>query len=203
MEPLNIVNQKNFKAEFNLKEITPIFAVFSLILSVLVFVFIKIELIPVEHYFSLENPSKLVVSTIMTSIGLIIFGIVLTVIMPAKFIDETNKTFQHDSLSTIMISMLFVVLFEELLFRGIIQNFIFLILKNEWYAIIVTALIFVIYHKRYFNKPLMLLNITLPSLVFCWIYFYHDNIIVPVIIHYTMNITLTLMFKYNLIRLRN
>ncbi|UHA59088.1 hypothetical protein KDJ21_020060 [Metabacillus litoralis] len=65
----------------------------------------------------------------MTSIGLIIFGIVLTVIMPAKFIDETNKTFQHESLSTIMISMLFVVLFEELLFRGLYKILYFLFLK--------------------------------------------------------------------------
>jgi len=203
MEPDEYLEPKNSKVEFNLKEITPIIALFSLFLAVLIFVFIKLELITMEHYFSFENPSKLVLSTIITSIGLIIVGIVLTLIMPAKFIDETNKTFQHDSLWTIMISMLVVVLFEELLFRGIVQNFIFLILKNEWYAIIATAVFFVIYHKRYFKKPLMLLNITLPGLVLCWIYFYHDNIIVPFIIHYTMNIALTLMFKYNLIRLKN
>jgi uncharacterized membrane protein YidH (DUF202 family) len=82
---------KNSKAEFNLKEITQIIALFSLFLAVLIFVFIKLELLPVEHYFSFKNSAKLVLSTIITSIGLIIIGVVLTLLFKYNLIRLRNS----------------------------------------------------------------------------------------------------------------
>ncbi|MCP8968963.1 CPBP family intramembrane glutamic endopeptidase [Ectobacillus ponti] len=195
-------NEVQVNAEFSLKQITPIMSVFSLILAVLIFVFIQIGLIPMQAYFSFNDPSILVVSTIAASIGFIILSSLLAMLMPANLIDDTNKTFQNETLVTIVIGMLVIVLFEELLYRGMIQNGIFLVFKNEWAAIAATTLLFVFAHKRYFKKPFMLLNIAFPGLLLCWIYFYTDNIIVPFTIHYIMNTATTLLFKYNVIRLR-
>jgi uncharacterized protein len=93
-------------------------------------------------------------------------------------------------------------LFEELLFRGIIQNLLFIFIENQWIANITTTLLFLGFHTQYFKKPIMLLNITVPSLTFGWIYFESNNISVPFVVHLLMNFGMTLLFKYNLIRVK-
>ena len=101
-------------------------------------------------------------------------GVILTLCIPSKYIDDTNKGFGNFP-SLAIISFLFMgALFEELLFRGIIQNFLYLYLENQWVAIIIATLLFVSFHIRYFKKPIMLINITVPGLhrldLFLWLY---------------------------------
>ncbi|MCU4788231.1 CPBP family glutamic-type intramembrane protease [Bacillus cereus] len=57
-------------------------------------------------------------------------------------------------------------------------------------------------HIQYFKKPIMLINIIVPSLTFGWIYFETNNIIVPFLVHFLMNLGITLLFKYNLISIK-
>nr|WP_233191062.1 CPBP family glutamic-type intramembrane protease [Sporosarcina sp. P20a] len=45
----------------------------------------------------------------------------------------------------------------------------------------------------------MLLNICIPSLVFGWLYFKTNNILVPVFVHFIMNTGMTILFKYKLL----
>ncbi|WP_349294150.1 CPBP family intramembrane glutamic endopeptidase [Lysinibacillus sp. Bpr_S20] len=69
-------------------------------------------------------------------------------------------------------------------------------------AIIITTLLFLGMHTQYFKKPIMLINITIPSVIFGWIYFDTNNILVPFLVHFLMNIGMTLLFKYNLISVK-
>jgi len=98
--------------------------------------------------------------------------------------------------------MLLGALFEELLFRGIIQNLLFIFIENQWIAIIATTLFFLGFHTQYFKKPIMLINISIPSFTFGWLYFETNNILVPFVVHFLMNLGITLLFKYNLIRVK-
>ncbi|MNS65524.1 CAAX amino terminal protease self- immunity [compost metagenome] len=123
----------------------------------------------------------------------------LTLCIPSKYIDNTNKSYQNFSVSTIIAVMFFGALFEEMLFRGIIQSLLYIFIENHWIAIITTTLLFIGMHIQYFKKPIMLINITVPSLTFCWIYFETNNLLVPFLVHFLMNLGITLLFKYKLI----
>lgn len=197
-----IEETKSPNEEFSMRKAMPIFAILSLVLGVLLFVFIKSGIVSIEDSFSFASPFKLLVSSLIASIGLILFGVVLTLITPAKFIDETNKTYQNERLFNIIIFMFLAVLFEELLFRGIIQGYIFYTFDHYWAAIIGTTVLFTVYHFQYFKKPVMLINLVVPAFVFCWIFFYSSNLIVPIATHFLMNVGMTLLFKYNLIKLK-
>ena len=197
-----IEEPKSPKEEFSMSKAIPIFAILSLICGVLLFVFIKSGFMPIEDSFSFAKPIKLIVSSLIASTGLILFGVVLTVITPAKFIDDTNKTYQNEALFNIIVFMFLAVLFEEFLFRGIIQGYIFHTFNNYWAAIIGTTVLFTVYHFQYFKKPLMLFNLVVPAFVFCWIYFYSSNLLVPIATHFLTNVGMTLLFKYNLIKLK-
>jgi membrane protease YdiL (CAAX protease family) len=49
-------------------------------------------------------------------------------------------------------------MFEEMLLRGVIQNIAFLLLQNEWLAIVISTVIFAFFHPQYFSKPIMVVN---------------------------------------------
>ncbi|UUH71027.1 CPBP family intramembrane glutamic endopeptidase [Bacillus subtilis] len=93
-------------------------------------------------------------------------------------------------------------LFEELLFRGIIQTLLFIFTENQWIAILITTVCFLALHTQYFKKPIMLINISVPSLTFGWIYFETNNIVVPFIVHFLMNFIITLLFKYHVLSMK-
>lgn len=144
----------------------------------------------------------MVMSVILAAFGLLLFGIILTLFIPSKYINETNKSYQHYSLLGIFAFMFTGALFEEVLFRGIIQNLLLVFIKHQWTAIIITTLLFLGVHTQYFKKPIMLINITVPSLILGWIYFETNNILVPFLVHFLMNLGITLLFKYNLINIK-
>lgn len=164
-----------------------------------VFAFIVYEVFTIQHFFSFDQPLQMALSVVTASIGLLLFGVLLTLYIPSKYIDDTNKGYQNYSLLSIFSLMFTGALFEEILFRGIIQNLIFVLTANPWIAIISTTLLFLGIHIQYFKKPIMLINLIVPSLTFGWIYFETNNIFVPFLVHFLMNFGITLLFKYNLI----
>ncbi|MGN7760311.1 lysostaphin resistance A-like protein [Paenibacillus sp. 22594] len=171
-------------------------------LGIIIFALIINDTFDAEQFFFLSL-GRTLVTVLLGSILLIVYGIVLSFLTPAEQIDEMNQSYQNESVSLILLFMLAAVLFEELLFRGIIQNSIVHFISNEWIAIILTTGLFILFHVQYFKKPLMLLNITLPSFVFCWAYSFTDNIFVPVIIHFLMNSVITLLFKFQIINIKD
>ncbi|GIP51360.1 CPBP family intramembrane glutamic endopeptidase [Paenibacillus vini] len=149
-----------------------------------------------------KSPLEWALYTLIPLTGILLLGVILTKRLSSEHIDDANKNYQHLSLMKIVLFMFSAALFEELLFRGLIQNGLLLFLKKEWLAILATALLFLAFHVQYYKKPLMLLNITVPALVFGWVYAETDNILVPFFIHFLSNLLMTLFFKYNWIRLK-
>lgn len=190
---------ENINRSFKLKDAVFVFFSFTLICVAIIFSLIVSDVLTIENFLSFHKPIESFVISMIASVMLLLFGIILTLKQPSNYIDDTNKTYEDDSLPAIFIFMFIAALFEEVLFRGIIQNLILLFTNQQWIAILLTALLFITFHVRYFKKPMMLLNIFIPSVVFGWVYVKTDNILVPVFVHFIMNFGMTILFKYKLI----
>ncbi|MCU5556695.1 CPBP family intramembrane metalloprotease [Bacillus cereus] len=193
---------QNTKKDFSPKDAALVFSSFIFVCVAVVFALIVYDVFTIQNLLSFDKPLAMTISVVTASIGLLLFGVILTLYIPSKYIDDTNKGYQNYSLLGIFAFMFTGALFEEILFRGIIQNLIYIFIENQWIAIITTTLLFIGIHIQYFKKPIMLINIIVPSLTFGWIYFETNNIIVPFLVHFLMNLGITLLFKYNLISIK-
>ncbi|WP_110929578.1 CPBP family intramembrane glutamic endopeptidase [Bacillus massiliglaciei] len=193
---------KHQKKTFNPKDAIFVFSSFSFVCMAVIFILIMYDVLAFDHLLSFEAPASMVIYIGVASLFLLVFGCLLTRYIPSKFIHNTNTGYQNYSLITIFIFMFLGALFEELLFRGIIQNIFSLFIEQEWLSILFTTLLFLSLHVQYFKKPVMLLNITIPSIIFGWIYVQTNNILVPAAAHFFLNSGMTLLFKYNVISLK-
>ncbi|KOP70153.1 CAAX protease [Lysinibacillus sp. FJAT-14745] len=194
---------KKTKKDFCPKDAIFVFSSFTFVCVAIIFALIVYDVFTIQDFLSFNQPFTMVMSVVLASFGLLLFGVILTLFIPSKYMDETNKSYQDYSLLSIVAFMFIGALFEEVLFRGIFQNLLLIFLEHQWTAIIITTLLFLGMHTQYFKKPIMLINITVPSLIFGWIYFETNNILVPFLVHFLMNIGMTLLFKYNLIRVKH
>lgn len=82
---------------------------------------------------------------------------------------------------------------EELLFRGLIQNQLFGMVKNAHVAIWLAALIFSAFHFQFYGLvPRMLLGA-----LFGYLYYWSGNLLVPILAHLINNgLTLVLLYMY-------
>lgn len=193
---------KKTKKDFSPKDAVLVFSSFTFVCVAIIFVLIAFDVFTIQNFLSFDQPFRMVMSVIIASFGLLLFGVILTWCIPSKYIDDTNKSYQNYSLLSITAFMFLGALFEEILFRGMIQNLLLLFLEHQWTAIVITTLLFLGMHTQYFKKPIMLINITVPSLTFGWIYFETNNILVPFLVHFLMNLGMTLLFKYNVLSLK-
>ncbi|MCR8993972.1 CPBP family intramembrane metalloprotease [Brevibacillus sp. 7WMA2] len=193
---------KKTKKDFNPKDAVFVFSSFTFICVAIIFILIVYDVLTIHNFLSFEKPIRMIMHICSASFALLLFGVILTLYIPSKYIDDTNKSYQNYSLLPIFVFMLLGALFEELLFRGIIQNLLFIFIESQWIAIIATTLFFLGFHNQYFKKPIMLINISIPSFTFGWLYFETNNILVPFVVHFLMNLGITLLFKYNLIRVK-
>lgn len=193
---------KNIKKDFNPKDAIFVFSSFTFVCVTVIFALMVYDVFTIQNFLSFDKPLAMVMNVFIASIALLLFGIILTLYIPSKYIDNTNKSYKDFSLLSIFTFMFLGALFEEILFRGIIQNLLHVFIDNQWFAIMTTTLLFIGIHIQYFKKPVMLINITVPSLTFGWIFFETNNILVPLFVHFLMNIGITLLFKYNLISIK-
>ncbi|MDM5248550.1 CPBP family intramembrane glutamic endopeptidase [Lysinibacillus sp. G4S2] len=193
---------KETKKNFSPKDAVFVFTSFTFICVATIFVLIVNDVFTIQNFLSFNQPFRLVMSVVLASFSLLLFGVILTLFIPSKYIDETNNSYQDYSVLGIVAFMFIGALFEEILFRGIIQNLLLVFIESQWTAIIITTLLFLGIHTQYFKKPIMLINITVPSLIFGWIYFETNNILVPFLVHFLLNLGMTLLFKYNVISIK-
>ncbi|RAS72861.1 CPBP family intramembrane glutamic endopeptidase [Priestia endophytica] len=191
------------KEELNLKDAVFVFASFTLMGIAAITLLIIFDVLTLDQFLSFHNPATLMTMTVTTTIGLILFGILLTILIPSHYIDNQNKQYQTSSISALLSLFLFGSLFEELLFRGIVQNLLLLYIEESWTGIFITSLLFLALHVQYFKKPLMLFNILLPSLAFGWVYVKTSNILAPIIAHFFLNFVITILFKYRILKLKS
>lgn len=199
----NQTKTKSTKKNFKTKDAILVFSSFTLVCATIIYLLMVYDVFTIQSFLSFNDPLLMLIKVAAASSGLVIFGIVLAVFIPSTYIDDTNKSYQNGSLLGIVIFMFLAALFEELLFRGIIQNVLSVFIEQQWTAIVITTVLFVALHTQYFKKPVMLLNISIPSLVFGWIYFETSNILAPFFVHFIMNVVMTLLFKYNLLSIKH
>lgn len=163
-------DNQNTKKNFNPKDAILVFSSFTFICLAIIFALIVYDVLTIQLLLSFDKPLLMIMGIMIATIGMLVFGVILTLYIPSKYMDDINNSYQNYSLLVIFAFMFLAALFEELLFRGIIQNLLFVLTGNQWTAIITATLLFIGFHIQYFKKPIMLLNITVPSLTFGWIY---------------------------------
>ncbi|GKV68884.1 hypothetical protein NCCP2716_13820 [Sporosarcina sp. NCCP-2716] len=185
------------------QEMAHVFLFYSFLSAAFLFALVLLKFLMFDQLLSFARPMHLFLWTAAGSLLMIGYGVLLTVMLSSNHIDDANKAYQDGSVASIAVFMLAASLFEELLFRGLLQNLLSLWTGNAWSAILLTTVVFVCFHVQYFRKPVMLVTISLPSVVFGWLYVKTGNLLVPTVVHFTMNFVMTMLFKFNKVALRD
>lgn len=91
----------------------------------------------------------------------------------------------------IIVVALLPAVFEEWFFRGSLQKFLTKKFEKKWIAIVITAVVFSVFHGEFFSlMPRILLG-----LVLGYVYFYTQNLWYPIIIHFVNNLASIVVLK--------
>ncbi|MEH7075636.1 CPBP family intramembrane glutamic endopeptidase [Neobacillus drentensis] len=133
------------------------------------------------HIFTIGIPAGLII---------VMIDIFLMKLLPTSFYDDgglNERIFKYRKMIHIIIIALFVAFSEELLFRGIIQTKVGLILAS---------IIFAIIHYRYLFNLFLFVNIVLLSFFIGIIYEWTDNLAVTIVMHFVIDFLLGIYIKF-------
>ncbi|PLS02095.1 CPBP family intramembrane glutamic endopeptidase [Neobacillus cucumis] len=134
-----------------------------------------------DHIFTIGIP---------TGVMIVIVDILLMKLLPASFYDDgglNQRIFKNRHVFHTFIIALFVAFSEELLFRGIIQTKVGLVMASTIFAII---------HYRYLFNWFLFLNIILLSFLIGIIYKWTGNLAVTIMMHFVIDFLLGLYIKF-------
>jgi uncharacterized protein len=116
--------------------------------------------------------------------------IILMKWLPSSFYDDgglNERIFKNRNILHIFIIALFVAFSEELLFRGIIQTKV---------GLIIASVIFAIIHYRYLFNWFLFVNIVLLSFFIGLIFEWTDNLAVTIGMHFVIDFLLGIYIKF-------
>ena len=149
-----------------------------------------------DHFSYIQNIDLLDhhILTIGIPAGVIIVfaDVLLMKLLPASFYDDgglNERIFKNRHVFHIFVIALFVAFSEELLFRGIIQTKVGLVLAS---------IIFAIIHYRYLFNWYLFFNIILLSFLIGFIYQWTGNLAVTIMMHFVIDFLLGLYIKFRL-----
>ena len=130
--------------------------------------------------------------TIGLSAGLmvVIIDFLFTKWLPSSYYDDgglNERIFRHQSVFHIFVITLFVAFSEEMLFRGIIQTKMGLILS---------CIIFAVVHYRYLFNWFLFINIVLLSFLIGFIFAWTDNLAVTIVMHFVIDFFSGIQIKW-------
>lgn len=216
------LKELNFNDSLKLKMILSlsIKSIFTFILGPIVFIYIESDK-TFDQYFKLKkiNNPKLLISLIIIIVLLSgILNINLAKFNKSIYLPDFLKNFQTkaaffdfkinyimETLSTSKsVLYFFLIIFsfaiipaigEELTFRVILQNDLFVFIKNTHLIIIITSIIFALFHLQIY---LLLPRIFL-SIIIGYIYHWSQNILLPIFYHFINNsIFFSIVFLKNI-----
>lgn len=137
-----------------------------------------------KHNFALEKVSlhkEYVVALFIAPVVCLIY---------LSFLGEENKGIQPDYITLLMLVVVYPIL-EELVFRGLIQEYIFTKIKGFWIsnlskANVITSIFFVLLHTAY-NPLWWALLVFFPSLVFGYFKEKYDSLFPSIFLHISYN----------------
>jgi uncharacterized protein len=127
---------------------------------------------------------------IPAGVAVVILDIILMRILPSSFYDDgglNERIFRNKSILHILFIAAFVAFSEELLFRGIIQTKVGLLLAS---------IIFAIIHYRYLFNWFLFLNIIVLSFLIGSIYAFTNNLVVTIFMHFVIDFLLGIYIKF-------
>ncbi|MCM3724437.1 CPBP family intramembrane metalloprotease [Neobacillus cucumis] len=123
---------------------------------------------------------------------IVLADVLLMKLLPASFYDDgglNERIFKNRHVFHTFVIALFVAFSEELLFRGIIQTKVGLVLASVIFAII---------HYRYLFNWYLFFNIILLSFLIGFIYKWTGNLAVTIMMHFVIDFLLGVYIKFRL-----
>ena len=139
--------------------------------------------------FHLNDPDVIKIG-VTAGIAVVMIDVILMKELPSSFYDDgglNERIFKHRNSFHIFLIAAFVAFSEELLFRGIIQTKVGLILAS---------IIFAIIHYRYLFNWYLFVNIVLLSFVIGAIYQWTGNFAVTFMMHFVIDFLLGIYIKF-------
>ncbi|MEH7176715.1 CPBP family intramembrane glutamic endopeptidase [Neobacillus vireti] len=163
----------------------------QLILLVLTFI---LGIILFDHFSFLQaidfSNSRFLLIGFLAGLAVVFTDIFLMKWLPSSYYDDgglNDRIFKRRSVLHIAWIAAVVALSEELLFRGVIQTKVGLILAS---------LIFAIVHYRYLFNWFLFSNIVIISFLIGFIYDWTGNLAVTIMMHFTIDFLLGLYIKF-------
>lgn len=142
-----------------------------------------------ENFFNFPLPLSYLWLGVGGAILVIGTEILFTYFLPEEDFDDggiNEKLFRSLNFPSIALVTFFIAFTEELLFRGVIQEFLGL-----W----VTAVIFTVVHVRYLKKWLMVLLVFSISVLFGWLFEYTGSLWTPIVAHFLIDYILAMFIR--------
>ncbi|WP_138416901.1 CPBP family intramembrane glutamic endopeptidase [Aquibacillus sediminis] len=127
---------------------------------------------------------------IIPGVIVVLIDVILMHFLPKHTYDDggiNEKIFQNLSIIEIIIICLFIAIAEEMLFRGVIQT---------TFGYVIASFLFAIVHIRYLYKPILFISVVALSFYLGYIYMITSNLLVPIIAHFTIDVLLGWIIRY-------
>jgi len=126
----------------------------------------------------------------IAGLAIVLVDVILMKILPPSYYDDgglNERVFRGRSVIHIGFIAAIVAFCEELLFRGIIQTHV---------GLIISSLIFAIIHYRYLFNWFLFLNVIVLSFVIGYLFLLTDNLFVTIFMHFIIDFLLGIMIKF-------
>nr|WP_263325873.1 type II CAAX endopeptidase family protein [Neobacillus sp. Marseille-Q6967] len=136
------------------------------------------------------NDIKIISVGLPAGIAVVLIDIALMKCLPVSYYDDgglNERIFRNRKVIHIALIAGIVALSEELLFRGILQTKV---------GLVMASIIFAIIHYRYLFNWFLFSNIVLLSFLIGFIFEWTNNLAVTMIMHFTIDFLLGLYIKY-------
>lgn len=127
----------------------------------------------------------------LAGLAVVLLDLTLMKLLPSKYYDDgglNQKIFQNRAVWQIAVIAAMVAISEEILFRGIIQTHVGLVLSS---------LIFALIHYRYLFNLFLFVNITALSFLVGYIFLVTDNLLVTIFMHFLIDFLLGLSIRFS------
>lgn len=127
---------------------------------------------------------------LLAGAAVVAFDFILMKYLPKSYYDDgglNERIFRNRSVIQIMLIAAMVAISEEILFRGVIQT-------NT--GLIISSIIFAVVHYRYLFNWFLFTNIILLSFLIGYIYMVTNNLVVTIVMHFSIDFILGLIIKF-------
>lgn len=140
------------------------------------------------------NDKKIFIIGGAAGLAVVLLDCLLMKLLPPSYYDDgglNERIFRDRSVLHIAFIAAVVAFSEELLFRGIIQTHV---------GLVISSLIFAVVHYRYLFNWFLFLNVIVLSFFIGYIFLLTDNLVVTIFMHFIIDFLLGIILKYRKIK---